>query len=203
MLFGIDKVVKYHMDVPLYTTTFVWVMNKDKYAAMSPTQKKVIDDHCTTEWAVKVSSPWNKFEAAGRAKMKAAPGHEVYALTPDQVKAWKTATEPLRKQWADAVAKTGEIDEDEAIQVQIGRKEIALYNLGGAYYATDDICTHAYASLADGYLEDGQIECPLHGARFDIKTGKALTATASVALATYPVKVEGDTIMVGVPKAAG
>ena len=102
-----------------------------------------------------------------------------------------------------AVAKTGEIDDGEAIQVQIGRKEVALYNLGGKYYATDDICTHAYASLADGYLEDGQIECPLHGARFDIKTGKALTAPASVDLATYPIKVEGDTIYVGVPKAAG
>lgn len=102
-----------------------------------------------------------------------------------------------------AVAKTGEIDDGEAIQVQIGRKEIALYNIGGKYFATDDICTHAYASLADGYLEDGQIECPLHGARFDIKTGKALTAPASVDLAVYQVKVEGDTILVGVPKAAG
>ena len=102
-----------------------------------------------------------------------------------------------------AVAKTGEIDDGEAIQVQIGRKEIALYNLGGKYYATDDICTHAYASLADGYLEEGQIECPLHGARFDIKTGKALTAPASVDLAVYKVKVEGDSILVGVPKAAG
>ena len=51
MLFGIDKVVKYHMDVPLYVTTFVWVMNKDKYESMSAAQKKVIDEHCTTEWA--------------------------------------------------------------------------------------------------------------------------------------------------------
>jgi 3-phenylpropionate/trans-cinnamate dioxygenase ferredoxin subunit len=100
-----------------------------------------------------------------------------------------------------AVARTGEIDEDEAMQVLIGRREIALYRLGGEYFATDDICSHAYASLADGYLEDGQIECPLHGARFDIRTGKALTAPASVDLATYQVKVEGDTIYVGVPKA--
>jgi TRAP-type C4-dicarboxylate transport system substrate-binding protein len=106
-LFGLDKVTKYHMDVPLYSTVFTYSMNKAKYDAMSPAQKKVIDDHCTTEWAVKVSSPWNTFEAAGRAKMKAAAGHEVYALTPDQVKAWKTATAPLQKQWADAVTKGG------------------------------------------------------------------------------------------------
>jgi TRAP-type C4-dicarboxylate transport system substrate-binding protein len=106
-LFGLDKVTKYHMDVPLYSTVFTYSMNKAKYEAMSPAQKKVIDDHCTTEWAVKVSSPWNKFEAAGRDKMKAASGHEVYTLTPDQVKAWKTATQPLHKQWADAVTKAG------------------------------------------------------------------------------------------------
>jgi TRAP-type C4-dicarboxylate transport system substrate-binding protein len=106
-LFGLDKVTKYHMDVPLYSTVFTYSMNKAKYDAMSPAQKKVIDDHCTTEWAVKVSSPWNKFEAAGRDKMKAASGHEVYTLTPDQVKAWKTATQPLQKQWADAVTKGG------------------------------------------------------------------------------------------------
>jgi TRAP-type C4-dicarboxylate transport system substrate-binding protein len=106
-LFGLDKVTKFHMDVPLYSTVFTYSMNKAKYDAMSPAQKKVIDDHCTTEWALKVSSPWNKFEAAGRDKMKAAAGHEVYALTPDQVKAWKTATAPLQKQWADAVTKGG------------------------------------------------------------------------------------------------
>ncbi|HEY4170003.1 MAG TPA: TRAP transporter substrate-binding protein [Reyranella sp.] len=106
-LFGLDKVTKYSMDVPLYSTVFTYSMNKAKYDAMSPAQKKVIDDHCTTEWAVKVSSPWNKFEAAGRAKMKAASGHEVYELTADQLKAWKTATQPLQKQWAEAVTKGG------------------------------------------------------------------------------------------------
>ena len=106
-LFGLDKVTKYTMDVPLYSTVFTYSMNKAKYDAMSPAQKKIIDSHCTTEWAVKVSKPWNDFEAAGRAKMKALAGHETYSLTPEQVKAWKTATEPLRKQWADAVAKTG------------------------------------------------------------------------------------------------
>jgi TRAP-type C4-dicarboxylate transport system substrate-binding protein len=89
-LFGIDKVVKYHMDVPLYVTPFVWVMNKDKYNAMSAAQKKVIDDHCTSEWAEKVGSAWADFEIAGRAKIAAEAGHEVYKLTPDQLGAWRT-----------------------------------------------------------------------------------------------------------------
>ena len=107
-LFGIDKVVKFHMDVPLYTTTFVYAMNKARYDGMSAAQKKVIDDHCTTEWAEKLTGPWSDFEAAGRAKMKAAAGHEVYALTPEQLAAWKVATAPLEQRWADAVRKTGQ-----------------------------------------------------------------------------------------------
>ena len=111
-LFGLDKVTKYHMDLPLYSSAFTYSMNKAKYDSMSPAQKKVIDDHCTTEWAVKVSSPWTEFEAAGRGKMKAAAGHEVYELTPDQLKAWKLAAQPMQKQWADAVTKAGGIADE-------------------------------------------------------------------------------------------
>jgi TRAP-type C4-dicarboxylate transport system substrate-binding protein len=106
-LFGIDKVTKYHMEVPLYTTTFAFVFNKDTYNAMSARQKKVIDDHCTTEWALKVASPWADFEHAGIAKLKAEPGHEVYPLTPAQVAEWKKSAEPLEKNWADNVKKAG------------------------------------------------------------------------------------------------
>ena len=80
-LFGIDKVTKYHMDVPLYVTTFAFVFNKDKYNEMSPRQKKAIDDHCNNEWAGKVSAPWAEFEHAGIAKIKAEAGHEVYSLS--------------------------------------------------------------------------------------------------------------------------
>ena len=107
-LFGIDKVVKYHMDVPLYVTPFVWVMNKGKYDAMSAAQKKVIDDHCTSEWAQKVAGPWADFEFAGRAKMAALSGHEIYKLTPEQLDAWRKAAAPSEAQWADSVKKVGE-----------------------------------------------------------------------------------------------
>jgi TRAP-type C4-dicarboxylate transport system substrate-binding protein len=74
---------------------------------MSAAQKKVIDDHCTNEWALKVAAPWADFEHAGIAKIKAEAGHEVYSLTPDQVAAWKKAAEPLAKEWADGVRKVG------------------------------------------------------------------------------------------------
>lgn len=96
------------------------------------------------------------------------------------------------------VAKTGEIAEDEAKKVTVGDKQIAIFNLGGEFYATDDICTHAYASLAEGYVEDGCVECPLHAGLFDIKTGKAQGVPVTEDIATYPVRVDGDDIYVDV-----
>ena len=106
-LFGIDKVTKYHMDVPLYATTFAFVFNKATYGQMSAAQKKVIDDHCTNEWAGKVAGPWADFEHAGIAKLKAEAGHEVYTLSDAQLAEWKKAAEPLEKSWADNVKKAG------------------------------------------------------------------------------------------------
>jgi len=106
-LFGIDKVVKYHIDAPLYTTVFTWSMNKAVYDHMSPAQQKVIDNHCNAEWAARMGGEWGDFEAAGRAKMRAAPGHEVYTLTPEQTDAWKQAAKPLEASWANQVRKVG------------------------------------------------------------------------------------------------
>ncbi|HEX3442740.1 MAG TPA: TRAP transporter substrate-binding protein [Pseudolabrys sp.] len=114
-LFGIDKVTKYHIEEPLYVTTFAFVFNKDTYDAMSTSQKKVIDDHCTTEWALRIASPWADFEHAGIAKIKAEPGHEVYGLTPAQVAEWKKSAEPLEKAWAANVKKAG-VDPDVAMK---------------------------------------------------------------------------------------
>src|SRR5271168_3158248 len=88
VLFGIDKVTKYHMEAALYTTGFVWVMNKDTYAAMSPSQQKVIDNHCNREWAERTAAPWADFEHDGIDKLKAEPGHEVYPLTDAQLDQW-------------------------------------------------------------------------------------------------------------------
>jgi TRAP-type C4-dicarboxylate transport system substrate-binding protein len=114
VLFGIDKVTKYHMDAPLYVTTFVFVMNKDKYDEMSDRQKKAIDDNCNTEAAGRVGEPWGKFEDAGIDKVRAEPDQEIYKLTADQTALWKKAAEPLVKTWADGVKKTG-VDPDAAL----------------------------------------------------------------------------------------
>jgi len=107
VLFGIDKVTKYHMEAPLYTSGFVWVINKDDYAAMSPSQQKVIDSHCNRQWAEKVAAPWADFEHDGIAKLKAEPDHEVYPLTDAQLGQWKAAAVPVVQTWSAAVKKVG------------------------------------------------------------------------------------------------
>ena len=127
VLFGIDKVTKYHMDVPFYVTTFAFVFNKDKYDQMSASQKKVIDDHCTNEWAGKIGGPWGEFEHAGIAKLKAEPGHDVYALTPEQLAQWKQAAAPLEKTWGDNVRRVGI---DPATAIKELRDQLAKYNAG-------------------------------------------------------------------------
>jgi TRAP-type C4-dicarboxylate transport system substrate-binding protein len=114
LLFGIDKVTKYHMDAPLHTVTFQWLMNRNTYAAMSDAQKKVIDDHCTTEWALKVAAPWTAFEAAGRPKLRAEPGHDVYKISASDLAAWRKAVQPLTAEWAAGAKKAG-VDPDKAL----------------------------------------------------------------------------------------
>src|SRR3954447_24161262 len=125
VLFGIDKVTKFHMDAPLYVTTFVFVINKDKYSQMSDRQKKAIDENCNTEAAGRVGEPWGKFEDAGLDKVKAQAGQEVYTLTADQTAQWKKAAEPLVKTWGDGVRKTGG-DPDAALSEL--RASLAKYN---------------------------------------------------------------------------
>jgi TRAP-type C4-dicarboxylate transport system substrate-binding protein len=126
-LFGIDKVVKYHMDIPLYTTVFTYNVNLDTYNSMSPAQKKAFDDHCTPEWASKVSDAWSDFEANGRVKMRALADHEVYKLTDDQLAQWKKAVQPLQASWAEAVKKVG--GDPSAIRVDL-EAAIARYGAG-------------------------------------------------------------------------
>jgi TRAP-type C4-dicarboxylate transport system substrate-binding protein len=107
LLFGIDKVTKYDMDEPLGSVTFQWLINPAVYAAMSPSQKKVIDDHCTSEWAGRFADPWVDFEHDGLAKIKAEPEHDVYKITDEQIAEWKKSAEPLQQKWAAGVKKAG------------------------------------------------------------------------------------------------
>ena len=94
------------------------------------------------------------------------------------------------------VAKRGEIDDGDVIEVCIGSHILAVYRLREEYFVTDGICTHQRAHLAEGFLMGRIIECPKHQGRFDIGTGAAKGAPASVALRTYAVRIEGENICV-------
>lgn len=104
-------------------------------------------------------------------------------------------TSPMEAGW-QRVARKSDLAEGEVLGATIGDKQIAVYLIEGEVYATDNICTHAYACLSDGYLEDSIIECPLHAGRFDVKTGKALGPPVTKDIAVFPAKIEGDEIFV-------
>jgi nitrite reductase/ring-hydroxylating ferredoxin subunit len=76
---------------------------------------------------------------------------------------------------------------------------IAVYNIDGDFYATADTCSHAEASLADGWIEGDQVECPFHMAKFCIRTGAALSLPATEPVATFAVRVDAGTVYVEVP----
>lgn len=82
--------------------------------------------------------------------------------------------------------------------VKAGDLDIALCNIDGEVFATHNICTHAQALLSDGWLEGDIIECPLHGGRFEVKTGKGLGAPITCDLKTLPVRIQGDMVQVNV-----
>ena len=77
-----------------------------------------------------------------------------------------------------------------------GLPPIALYNIGGEFLATDNVCTHAVAMLTDGYIDGDQIECPMHGGMFDIRTGAATHFPCVEPLRTWPVEVRDGGVFI-------
>lgn len=90
--------------------------------------------------------------------------------------------------------KTSELSINSSKVINLGDKQIALFNCEGEYYALDDMCSHAEASLSEGDVYDCKVECPLHGAEFDLKTGEAVTLPATKPVNKYIVNVEDDYI---------
>ena len=79
-----------------------------------------------------------------------------------------------------------------------GGRRVLVYSVGDQYYATDEQCTHRECSLAEGPFSGQVVVCPCHMARFDVVSGEVVSGPATVALPTYPVKVEGNRILVGI-----
>ena len=98
------------------------------------------------------------------------------------------------------VAEVGEIPPGDMKPVRVGNEEILLVNVEGNIHACDDVCTHSYASLSEGDLDGEEVQCPLHGAIFNVTSGEVVTPPAVVALKMFEVRIEGSDILVGPAK---
>jgi naphthalene 1,2-dioxygenase system ferredoxin subunit len=100
----------------------------------------------------------------------------------------------MAKNWIDAAA-LADVPEGDVMAVLVAGKEIALYEVDGEVFATDNICTHGHAHLSDGFLEGHEIECPLHQGKFDVCSGQALCAPLTENIKTYAVRIENMRVM--------
>ncbi|MDX9842525.1 MAG: non-heme iron oxygenase ferredoxin subunit [Aquabacterium sp.] len=94
----------------------------------------------------------------------------------------------MSENWIDAAA-VDAVPEGDVVGVNVAGKDIALYEVEGEIFATDNICTHGHARMSDGFLEGREIECPLHQGKFDVCTGQALCAPLTENIRTYPVRI--------------
>jgi nitrite reductase/ring-hydroxylating ferredoxin subunit len=98
------------------------------------------------------------------------------------------------------VAKADDLKPGEMKYVEVGDEPVVLINLDGEFYALSDVCTHEEASLSDGEIVGDEIECPLHGGAFDIRTGQPVAFPVVVPVETFRVRVVGDEVQVAQPK---
>lgn len=98
--------------------------------------------------------------------------------------------------WIEAPG-AADLESGDVIKVDVGDAAVALFRLDDGFYATQDMCTHAVASLSDGYVEDDMIECPVHAGKFCIRSGAVRSMPATVPLKTYPVKEVDGVISIG------
>jgi len=91
---------------------------------------------------------------------------------------------------------TDDVPPGEALKVETGDLVLAVFNVDGQFYVTDDTCTHGPGSLAEGYIEDDVVECNFHNGQFNIKTGEVVSPPCMVPIKTYKTSVEGGRVMI-------
>jgi naphthalene 1,2-dioxygenase system ferredoxin subunit len=101
----------------------------------------------------------------------------------------------MNSTWTDIMAADDAFD-GEVVRVDTGNKNLAIYQVNGQIYCTDNVCTHGNALLSDGLLEGHEIECPFHQGRFDVRDGRVTCEPASKALKTYPIKISDGRVFV-------
>ena len=97
------------------------------------------------------------------------------------------------------ICETGEIRDGHGLGFRVGALDLAIFHSEGRFYATSDICSHEHEHLSDGWLEGNHVECPRHGAMFDLSNGEALSLPATDPIETFPLEVRGSEIWVGIP----
>jgi naphthalene 1,2-dioxygenase ferredoxin component len=95
--------------------------------------------------------------------------------------------------WVDALS-AGDLPTGDVIGVVVAGRDIAIYTVGDAVYATDNICTHGQARLCDGFLDGHEIECPLHQGKFDVRSGQPTCDPVTEAIRSYPVRIDGQRV---------
>ena len=98
------------------------------------------------------------------------------------------------------IAPADQLPEGERIFIEMADKSIVIFNLAGKLFAIGDVCSHDNGPVGDGEIEETEIICPRHGGRFDIRTGKATSLPPVVDIPSYPVRVVGGMIEIGMPK---
>ena len=96
------------------------------------------------------------------------------------------------------VAEVGDIPSGSFLYVEVDGTTAVLFNVGGEYYAIDAVCTHMGGNLSEGDFDGDCIVCPLHGARFDIRTGVKERGKPDQNVSTYPIRVDGNAILLGI-----
>ena len=97
------------------------------------------------------------------------------------------------------LCRTIDIEKGGALKVEVGGLVLAVFNVDGEFFVTDDACTHGPGSLAEGYLSDDVIECNFHGGQFNVRTGKVVAPPCMLPVKTYPVLVEDDRVFIDAP----
>jgi nitrite reductase/ring-hydroxylating ferredoxin subunit len=96
------------------------------------------------------------------------------------------------------LCKTSDVEPGAALKVEHGELALAVFNVDGEFFVTDDACTHGPGSLSEGYIEDDVVECNFHNGQFNIKTGEVVAPPCMVPVKTYPTTVEDGKVFIEV-----
>jgi 3-phenylpropionate/trans-cinnamate dioxygenase ferredoxin component len=110
-----------------------------------------------------------------------------------------TELEPSKIEFIE-IAPADQIPPGERLFIELGGKSIVLFNLAGKLFAIGDVCSHDNGPVGDGEIEENEIICPRHGARFDICTGKVTSLPALVDIPAFPVRIREGIVEIGTPK---